>query len=203
MASNKPAPEIVQPTDEIPDQDLVASARAGDAAAFRTLVEKYQRRVYGLALGIVKDPDEAMDVAQDAFVKVHRYLPEFQGESSFYTWVYRITVNLSIDARRKRAARREESNDDEESMDDLEAPPEALGVDPGKELQRSEIRERIGEALEQLPEKHRTILLLREIEGLSYEELARVLGIRKGTVMSRLFHARLKMQKILKEYVEK
>lgn len=189
---------------EADDLALVSRAKAGDGEAFRALVIRYQRKVYALALGIVKDRDLAWDVAQEAFVRVHGHLAEFKGESAFSTWLLRIATHLAIDAvRKERAADKEELDEVREA--DLAGSGEgilatALGNDPQQSVLRKELSEKIVEALAQLPEKHRTILVLREVEGLSYEELAERLGIHKGTVMSRLFHARKKMQGILRRY---
>ncbi|HEY6100747.1 MAG TPA: sigma-70 family RNA polymerase sigma factor [Anaeromyxobacter sp.] len=192
---------------EVDDLSLVSRARAGEPDAFRALVVRYQRKVYALALGIVKDPDLAWDVAQEAFLRVHGHLAEFEGKSSFSTWLYRIATHLSIDAvRRERTGRREDMDDVKES-DVAEAGEgilsTGLGNDPRENVLRRELGAKIVEALETLPEKHRTILVLREVEGLSYEELAERLGIHKGTVMSRLFHARKKMQAALRRYAGK
>ena len=185
------------------DRTLVRAAQKGDAPAFRTLVERYQRRIYQLALGMMKDPDEAMDIVQETFVRVHRYLPSFKGDSSFFTWTYRIATNLSLDAaRRKGRTERVEPDDSNEA--ELEAgmdPPSAALAGPQRAALNEELKGKLDEALAGLSENHRAILLLREVEGLSYEELSKVLGIRKGTVMSRLFHARLKMQNKLREYL--
>jgi RNA polymerase sigma-70 factor (ECF subfamily) len=168
---------------EVDDLSLVAQAKSGDVGAFKALVIRYQRKVYAVALGIVKDPDMAWDVAQEAFVRVHRHLPEFKGDSTFSTWVYRIGSHLAIDAVRNEGI--------------LSS---SLGQDPAENLLRRELAGRMQEALDTLPAIHREILVLRELEGLSYEELAARLGIQKGTVMSRLFHARKKMQAALAEY---
>jgi RNA polymerase sigma-70 factor (ECF subfamily) len=192
------------PTDDL---TLVRRARSGDQRAFRLLVERYQKKVYAVALGMVKDPEEALDVAQEAFIKVHRYLDHFKGDSSFYTWLYRITTNVCIDLLRRRNSSRSEAveYDDAVEMDLTEAKLGALGsqidTHPGKAALRRELGEKLEEALAQLPEKHRAILLLRELEGMSYEDLARTLDIPKGTVMSRLFHARAKVQKLLSGYL--
>ena len=184
------------------DRALVRAAQKGDQRAFRALVERYQRRVVQLALGMTKDPDEAMDIAQETFVRVHRYLPSFKGDSSFFTWTYRIAANLCLDVSRKKG--RGERVDIDETDADIEAhmdPPSAAFAGPQRAALNEELKEKMDEALATLSEKHRSILLLRELDGLSYEELAKVLGIRKGTVMSRLFHARLKMQRKLREYL--
>ena len=189
---------------EADDLALVTRAKAGDPEAFRALVVRTQRKVYAVALGIVKDRDLAWDVAQEAFVRVHAHLGDFKGESSFSTWVLRIASHLAIDAVRK------ERTSAKEDIDEVHDPDVAqggegilatsLGNDPQQNLLRRELAAKMTQALAQLPEKHRTILVLREVEGLSYEELAERLGIPKGTVMSRLFHARTKMQALLREY---
>jgi RNA polymerase sigma-70 factor, ECF subfamily len=190
------------------DLTLVKRVRSGDQRAFKLLVERYQRKVYAVALGMLKDKEEAMDVSQEAFVKVYKYLDHFKGDASFYTWLYRITVNICIDVIRKRAGAGGEAVEFDETlpMDVSEANIGALGsrlgTNPQKSALRRELAEKIQEALATVPEKHRAILLLREIEGMSYEDLARTLDIPKGTVMSRLFHARAKVQKILSQYLE-
>jgi len=190
------------PTD---DHSLVQRARSGDERAFRTLVERYQKKVYAVALAMVKDREEAMDVVQEAFVKVHRSLESFKADATFYTWLYRITVNVCIDVIRRRGAMRSDSVEFDERIGhdlaeaNLGAVSSQLGSNPEKSVLQHELGQKIQEALEQIPEKHRAILLLRELDGLSYEELAQVLEIPKGTVMSRLFHARAKVQKLLSE----
>ena len=190
------------------DLTLVTRVRQGDQRAFRLLVERYQRKVFSVALGMLKDKEEAMDVSQEAFVKVYKYLDHFKGDSSFYTWLYRITVNICIDVLRKKNALKGEQVEFDETvkMDAAEANigslGSQLGTNPQKAALRRELAEKINAALQEVPEKHRAILLLREVEGMSYEDLARTLEIPKGTVMSRLFHARLKVQKILSEYLE-
>jgi RNA polymerase sigma-70 factor (ECF subfamily) len=189
---------------EADDLALVSRAKAGDPEAFRALVVRTQRKVYAVALGIVKDRDLAWDISQEAFVRVHTHLPEFKGESSFSTWALRIVSHLAIDSvRKERTAAKDDIDDVRET--DLAGGAEGilateLGNDPQENALRRELAGKMAEALAQLPEKHRTILVLREVEGLSYEELAERLGIHKGTVMSRLFHARKKMQALLREY---
>jgi RNA polymerase sigma-70 factor (ECF subfamily) len=158
-------------------------------------VRDNQHRVYRVALGILKDPDAAMDVTQESFLRIYRNLPSFRSEAAFSTWAYRIAVNLSLDAARRRRSFEPLPPDDDAAWD---ASPAGVPV-PTPELVAS-VREdarRTLDAVGHLPERHRAILVLREVEGLSYEQLARVLQIPKGTVMSRLFHARLKLQKAL------
>lgn len=193
---------------EIDDLTLVHRSREGDHDAFRILVERYQRRIYAVALGMMKDPEEARDVSQEAFIKVHRYLDKFKGDSSFYTWLYRITSNVAIDRLRSRKGEgvsldeRLEKGEVEVEVSQPGFLSTRLGTNPQKSSLRRELAEKMAEALQQLGPRHREILLLREVEGMSYEELAEVLDIPKGTVMSRLFHARAKMQKLLEDYLD-
>lgn len=189
--------------DAADDRKLVRAAQQGDDRAFRDLVLRYQRRVYQLALGMTKDPDEAMDISQETFVRVHKYLPSFKGDSSFFTWTYRIAMNLCLDQQRRkgRTERVDLDQGDEAEIEAAMDPPSAALAGPQRAALNAELKGKIDEALAGLSENHRAILLLREVEGLSYEELAKVLDIRKGTVMSRLFHARLKMQNKLREYL--
>lgn len=187
----------------VDDRELVDAARAGDRAAFRTLFERYQRRAYSLAFGVVRNPDDALDIVQDAFIKAHRYLDKFEGTSSFYTWLYRIVMNLAIDHIRK--TRRSRSVDfseatvkeDDARIGEDDLLPRILGGHPGRALMDKQIRARIEAALSELSDNHRAVLVMRELEGLSYEEMAQVMGCSKGTIMSRLFHARRNMQKRL------
>ena len=201
--------EPPDPRPPLDDRELVKRAQRGDPAAFRTLVERYQRRVVSHALAMVKDPDEAMDIAQETFVRVHRYLPSFKGDASFFTWTYRIATNLCLDAARKKGRGERlgltgRDDDDDAREAEIEAgldPVSAALAGPARRAENRELAGKLEEALASLSPNHRAILLLRELDGLSYEELSKALGIRKGTVMSRLFHARLKMQKKLREYL--
>ncbi len=176
------------------------------------LVQRYQRRVYGIAFAMLHNPTDAMDATQEAFIKVHRYLPNFQGASSFYTWLYRIVVNISIDQiRRGRSAGGAGVVEYDDRMDhegrSVEGAggamtPHMLGSNPSKAVGRRELLEHIHQALESLPAYHRAVIVMRELEGMSYSEMARVMNVSKGTIMSRLFHARKKMQSILREYLQ-
>lgn len=170
-------------------------------------MERYRRKVYAIAYGMVRDPEAAMDISQEAFIKVHRYLGSFQGSSSFYTWLYRIVVNLSIDHLRREGRYDAVDYDDmiqRRDPDDSEAwiVPTLLDQNPLQALDRRELSGRIAEAFEGLSEKHRAVLMLREVEGLSYEDIARTLKIHKGTVMSRLHHARRNLQRALRAYLQ-
>lgn len=188
------------------DLELVSRYRKGEKRAFEILVKRYQRKVYALACGIVQNPEDALDVAQESFVKVHRYIDKFQGSSSFYTWLYRIVVNLCIDLLRRRGkaygVEYDDTIDRSGHVFSTEAiVPSRLGTNPSKVLQDKEILAAIQQGLEQLSPKHRAVLIMREIEGLSYREMARIMQCSKGTIMSRLFHARKRMQAYLLEHL--
>lgn len=189
------------------DHELVQRVQAGDSTAFRALYDKYHRRAFAVAMGVVKNQDDALDAVQEAFVKVHKNIHRFQGSSSFYTWLYRIVMNASIDHVRK-ASRRKNLDFDERALHeesevagDGALMPSVSNANPGRAALRRELGGAIGEALESLPEHHRAVIVLREIEGMSYEEMAESLGVPKGTIMSRLFHARKKMQAALAPYL--
>lgn len=163
----------------------------------------HQRRAYAVALGVLHDPDDARDVCQEAFLKAHRNLGSFEGDAQFFTWLYRIVMNLCIDQLRKRRGEKVEFDEaiaSDDPNDDAGIAPRRLGFDPGRALDDKELREQIREALAQLPSVHRAVLVMREIEGLSYQEMADRVGCSIGTIMSRLFHARRKMQKMLLAY---
>ncbi|MFN7131125.1 MAG: RNA polymerase sigma factor [Myxococcales bacterium] len=188
------------------DLTLVKRCREGDRTAYRLLVERYQRKAYAIAYGMVKDKEEAMDIAQEAFVKVYKYIEHFKGDSSFYTWLYRIVTNLCVDHLRKASTQGRDKGEFDEGIARDEGATAGilssrLGTNAEKSALRAELAQKLEEALQEIPPKHREILLLREIDGLSYEELAQTLKIPKGTVMSRLFHARAKVQKLLAEYL--
>ena len=189
------------------ERQLVRRAKRGDEKAFRTLMERYRRKVFSIAYGMVHNPEAAYDISQEVFIKVFRYLGSFQGTSSFYPWLYRISVNLSIDWLRKQGRTSLVDFDDSllrREPDGAEAlvVPKLQDGDPFKALDRKELREQIAKAFESLSEKHRAVLLLREVEGLSYDEIARALKIHKGTVMSRLHHARRNLQRTLRSHMQ-
>ena len=186
------------------DKALVGRTLNGDQNAFGELVERYQKRAYSVAYGILRNRDDAWDVAQEAFVKAYRNLHRFEGGSAFFTWLYRITYNLSIDHVRTKGRRKvvlvEEHRDFEGALQKQGKP--TFQVNPSEVSDRAELSKVLHEAMNALSEKHRAVIVLREVEGLSYEEIADVLGVKKGTVMSRLFHARKNLQSILAPYLE-
>jgi len=192
------------------DRALVERVQAGDKEAFRTLVERHQRRAFSIAMSLVRDENDARELVQDAFLRVYKNIGTFQGQSSFFTWLYRIITNLSIDLIRKpgrQVAELDESrrgghlaavaDSEEGSTKEFPFLSRIDGADPADVVRRGEIALRLREALAALPEYHRGVILMREVEGLSYEEMAEAMGVSKGTIMSRLFHARQKLQKAL------
>lgn len=184
------------------DRELVNLAKGGDRAAFASLLRRYERRVFSVANSILRNPDDAKDVCQEAFWKAHNALQSFDGNAQFYTWMYRITVNLSIDYLRKRRGDRVEfddarANGEGAAADPTGISPRRLGFDPARALEDRELGEQLDRSLAQLSPAHRAVLVLREVEGLSYQEMSEVVGCSIGTIMSRLFHARKKMQVLM------
>jgi RNA polymerase sigma-70 factor (ECF subfamily) len=182
------------------DRELIKQAQGGDKQAFRRLVERHQRRAYSIALGLVRDENDARELVQEAFLRVYRGLATFEGGSSFFTWLYRIVTNLAIDLMRKPGRRDAELSDNQPAEDEgaeLSFVSRIDGADPIDVLRRREIAARIQAALDALPPYHRGVILMREVEGMSYEEMAQAMGVSKGTIMSRLFHARQKLQRAL------
>ena len=178
------------------DQLLVERVQAGDQEAFGLLVAKYQRKLMRLVSRLVKDPAEAEDVTQEAFIKAYRALPSFRGESAFYTWLYRIGVNAAknwLIARNRRVPTMSSAAtgaDSEEAETYEEGDLLRETATPERELMSRQIAETVNAAMEALPEDLRTAVALREIEGLSYEEIAEAMGCPIGTVRSRIFRAR-------------
>ena len=180
------------------EQELVARAKAGDQSAFEQLVLDNQNKVYSLALRMVNDREEAADLAQEAFLKAWQGLPSFQGDSSFSTWVYRLATNVCIDFLRKQKRRREVEpalslNDEESGWTE----PADWDQDPQRHLERAERGQALARGLEALSDHHRQVLVLRELSGLSYQEIGQALGLDIGTVKSRIARSRLALRKIL------
>ena len=180
------------------EQELVARARAGDQSAFEQLVLDNQNKVYTLAFRMVNDREEAADLAQEAFLKAWQGLPSFHGDSSFSTWIYRLTTNLCIDHIRRQ--KRQQEIKPVTSIDDSE---NGLGEvadwkqDPQRHVERQELHRTLARALQQLPDQQRQILVMRELSGLSYQEIGQALDLDLGTVKSRIARARKNLQKIL------
>ena len=191
--------------ENLTDEQLVLKIQAGDRAAFEQLYWRYKDRVISIVYGIVHNRQDAYEIAQEVFVRIYKNIDKYQPGTRFFTWAYRITYNLSIDNyRRKKTAREVEFDNDYQknfsSPEDVLPP--SLGINPERACERSELRHQLEQAMDELPEKQRTIITLREVEGLSYEEIATVLDIQIGTVMSRLYYARQHLQSILRNYLE-
>jgi RNA polymerase sigma-70 factor (ECF subfamily) len=179
------------------DREAVRRVQAGETEAFELLVEKYKRKAFRLAYQVLRDQEEALDTAQEAFVKAFRALPKFKGDSAFYTWLFRITMNLALDRKRQRISRAKSMGTEDVAPEEWERTAVSGDPDPEDLATGSERRERIRKALDSLSEHHRTIIILSDIEGLQYREIAEVLGIPMGTVMSRLHHARKRLRQAL------
>jgi RNA polymerase sigma-70 factor (ECF subfamily) len=181
------------------EQDLIRESSQGDRESFRVLVERYQNRMLRLVSQIVHSREDAEDIVQESFVKAYASLGSFRQQSSFYTWLYRIAFNLAIDWKR-RAARR---GGDKYELGDIDQGKVTAAVPqaetPSDQIYRKEQSKLISAALEQLSEEHRSVIVLREVDGLSYEEIAKVTNSSIGTVMSRLHYARKKLQVALQE----
>jgi RNA polymerase sigma-70 factor, ECF subfamily len=201
--------EVAVATTEIDeDRALVDSARAGDRAAFNRLIVQYQHRIVGLCCGMLEDPVEGQDAAQEAFVKAYRALGRFKGDSRFSTWLYRIAVNTCRNRRRSwwsRLRSRAVRVDHGETRDGEESRPVQLAdtrMSPDKDLERHRIVAHVRKALSTLPPIHRELILLRDVQGLSYEEIEAAVGVSLGTVKSRLARAREAMRKELAGVVD-
>jgi RNA polymerase sigma-70 factor, ECF subfamily len=185
--------------EEESDPILVHAARKGDHQAFAILVRRYSERAFRAAYRVVRDSTEAEEIVQEALIKAYRALDSFESRSSFYTWLYRIIVNLALDHRRREArAPHLELDENVAARVDPRAIVPDRG-DPEVASRRTEVREFVAEGVQALPDGQREVLLLREVEGLSYEEIAQKMCISKGTVMSRLHYARKKMVAFLDE----
>lgn len=185
---------------EASDWELVRRCKENDREAFRELVERYQRKVVAIALGMLHDREDALEVSQEAFAKVFTSIKHFKEEASFYTWLYRIVVNLAIDRQRQRNRQPllERDEPEEGENDRIETMPDEISTDPYEQVKDKELRERIRAAIDELTPSHKAVILLREVEGLSYEEISEILQCSRGTVMSRLHYARKRLQSRLR-----
>lgn len=184
------------------EADLIAKAQQGDEDAFAQLLDAHQGKVYGLTLRLTGSPEDAMELTQETFFNAWRGLPSFHQDSKFSTWLYRLATNATIDFLRKEKRRRSVavsslSVEDEEEQRVLDIPDHRFT--PQSEAERRELQEAVHRGLAQLSNEHRQVLILRELNGLSYGEIAEVLSIEEGTVKSRISRARLALRKILLE----
>ena len=173
------------------DEELVLRVQRGDKSAYDYLVIKYQHRIIQLVNRYIKDPSEAQDVAQEAFIKAYRALADFRGEAAFFTWLYRIAINTAKNYLLSRSRRSANYQVDIQDAEALENAPQLQGLEtPERELLNQEIIDAINASIEELPEDMRTAIVLREFEGMSYEEIAEAMDCPVGTVRSRIFRAR-------------
>src|SRR5438477_2513524 len=183
------------------DEKLVRQAQRGDMVAFEELVLRHRDKIYARAFSMMRNEEEAVDLSQEAWVKGWQRLKQFQGESSFVTWMTRIIINLCLDQIRKQKRHRAESIEAmEEESGGVERHMPVVNPNPTAGLERQELRQRIDKALAQLSVEHRTVLILHEFEELEYKEIAKRMQCSIGTVMSRLFYARRKMANLLAGY---
>ncbi len=178
---------------------LLARAKKGEIAAFESLMTAYENRVYTLALRSTGSEQDAADITQEVFLRAWKSLDSFRGDSSLSTWLYRVTSNLCVDFARKRAVESGTA-----SIDDAESPAASIAdpsrtIQPEQAVENQELREELQYAIAQLSEEHRKVVLLRDVAGLAYTEIARTLGVEEGTVKSRLARARNSLRKILLE----
>ena len=182
--------EQTRTSDQI-DQELVLRVQRGDQSAFDHLVRKYQYKIIQMVNRFVKDPSEAQDVAQEAFIKAYRALGNFRGDSAFYTWLYRIAINTAKNYLVSRARRYSQFEIDVQEAEQLGNLPQLKSLDtPEQQLLNEEIVDYIKLAIDKLPEEMRMAIMLREFEGMSYEEIALAMDCPVGTVRSRIFRAR-------------
>ena len=191
---------------DVSELDLVKQCQAGNTEAFDQLVTRYRTRVFAMIYNMVHNEQDAWDLAQDSFVKAWKSIRRFRGRSSFYTWIYRIVMNVTIDWLRKKQVKGAgtEFND---AIQLREIEPASRTVPkadplPHERMERSEIRARIDNAIAQISPEHRAVILMKEIEEMQYHEIAEALGCSIGTVMSRLFYARKKLQNLLRDVYE-
>ena len=199
---NAPDP-VVNEADEVADRDLVARARGRDMAAYDELIRRYQRKIYQLVYNMTSNREDAEDLVQDVFVKAYSALERFKGDSSFYTWIYRIAVNRAINYLKKRKRNTAMSLDDIDQG--VERDPNFVALQsresPVRDATLSELQKKLNEALQARSENHGALVVRLDVQGVEHDEIARMLKCSSGTVRSRLFYARQELQKQLTEFV--
>lgn len=195
------SPERRQEADA--DQRLVQRVQEGEVAAFDELVRRYRERIYGVVYNMTSNREDASDLTQDTFIKAFQSINRFQGQASFFTWIYRIAVNSTLTHLRKAKLRTffsfEKINEDDKTTQLISQLTDKSGVE--REVYVKELQERLNEALQKLSTKHRTVVTLFEIDGLSHEEIAEIVGTSVGTVRSRLHYAKQLLQAELQSYI--
>ena len=200
--------EPVAPVEEAPDYqadpELVRAARDGDMRAYDQLIQRYQGRIYSTIYHMTSNHEDANDLAQDTFIKAYSVLKSFKGDSSFYTWIYRIAVNKTINFLKARKNKYSLSLND---MDfNAENDPDLVAFvsdkTPRREVALAELQQKLNEAMQKLSEDHRMVITLHDVQGLSHDEIAAIMECNTGTVRSRLFYARQQMQALLSNYLK-
>ena len=209
---NRPLPRQTRVTEATPAEadvselDLVKQCQAGQTEAFDQLVTRYRTRVFAMIYNMVHNEQDAWDLAQDSFLKAWKSIKRFQGKSSFYTWIYRIVMNVTIDWLRKKQVKGTGAEFDDaiqlKEIDPASRTVPRADALPHERMEQNEIRARIDAAIAQLSPEHRAVILMKETEDMQYHEIAEALGCSIGTVMSRLFYARKKLQNLLRDVYE-
>ena len=180
------------------ETEIISKCQQGDQEALKEIFDKYHEKVYRIAYGVVRQREEALDVVQEVFIKLFRSIKNFKGRSHFYTYLYRMVMNAAIDHKRKVGRQFMSSLDEEGSFE----PSEEAEKGPERVLLQKELEERVKLAMDKLPDEQKAALIYRDVEGLSYQEMAEAMGCSVGTVMSRLHYGRKRMQESLKDYVK-
>mgnify|MGYP000892149186 CR=1 FL=1 len=186
------------------EKDLLLKARNGDVKAFETIIEDYQKKVFNIALRMIGNHDDASELAQEVFIRIFKSLKNFKGESSLSTWIYRITTNVCLDELRKRKNKNIVSLDEDVKQDDGEIKRQVEDARPTPDViaEKNEVRRVVKEAILSLPEDQRTVIILRDIQGFSYDEIAKIMNCPEGTVKSRINRSRQILRDRLKPKLE-
>ena len=179
------------------ETEMISRCQQGDQEALKEIYDKYHKKVYRIAYGVVRQREDALDIVQEVFIKLFRSIKNFQGRSHFYTYLYRMVMNTSIDHARKSGKKFASSLDEEGSFE----PSDGAEKGPERILLQKELEERVKRAMDKLPAEQKAAIIFRDVEGLSYQEMAEAMGCSIGTVMSRLHYGRKRMQGLLKDYL--
>ena len=177
---------------------MISRCQQGDQEALKEIFDKYHKKVYQIAYGVVRQREEALDIVQEVFIKLFRSIKNFKGRSQFYTYLYRMVMNTAIDHARKAGKQFISSLDEEGSFE----PSDNIEKGPERVLLQKELEERVKSVMDKLPAEQKAALIFRDVEGLSYQEMAEAMGCSIGTVMSRLHYGRKRVQELLKDYVD-